>query len=102
MAGRRHDGPHRRLTSPYLTSDGSDGGSGQLAFGDDELAALILDAHRAGWQLAIHAIGDAAVDQAIAVVTAAQAAHPRPGARHRVEHCGLVRPEQLPRWRRPA
>ncbi|SEE16854.1 hypothetical protein SAMN04488561_0596 [Jiangella alba] len=85
------------LTSPYLTSDGSDGGSGQLAFGDDELAALILDAHRAGWQLAIHAIGDAAVDQAIAVVTAAQAAHPRPGARHRVEHCGLVRPEQLPR-----
>ncbi|SDS07645.1 hypothetical protein SAMN04515669_0275 [Jiangella sp. DSM 45060] len=85
------------LTAPYLTPDGSDGGSGQLAFGDDELAALILDAHRAGWQLAIHAIGDAAVDQAIAVVTAAQAAHPRPGARHRVEHCGLVRPEQLPR-----
>lgn len=85
------------LTAPYLTPDGSDGGSGQLAFGDDELAALILDAHRAGWQLAIHAIGDAAVDQAIAVVTAAQAAHPRPDARHRVEHCGLVRPEQLPR-----
>ncbi|SDU88005.1 hypothetical protein SAMN04488563_7049 [Jiangella alkaliphila] len=89
------------LTSPYLTPDGTGGsgtgGSGQLAFGDDELAALILDAHRAGWQLAIHAIGDAAVDQAIAVVTAAQAAHPRPDVRHRVEHCGLVRPEQLPR-----
>ncbi|PZF79286.1 amidohydrolase [Jiangella anatolica] len=85
------------LTTPYITPNGSDGGSGQLAFDDDELAALILDAHRAGWQLAIHAIGDAAVDQAIAVVTAAQAAHPRPDARHRVEHCGLVRPDQLPR-----
>lgn len=89
------------LTAPYLTPGGSGGGSGggtgRLAFDDDELAALILDAHRAGWQLAIHAIGDAAVDQAIAVVTAAQAAYPRPGARHRVEHCGLVRPDQLPR-----
>jgi predicted amidohydrolase YtcJ len=84
------------LTAPYLSADGDSGGSGQLAFDDDELAALILDAHRAGWQLAIHAIGDAAVDQAIAVVTAAQAAHPRPDARHRVEHCGLVRPDQLP------
>lgn len=86
-----------RLGADGVSSGGADGGSGQLAFGDDELAELILDAHRAGWQLAIHAIGDAAVDQAIAVVTAAQAAHPRPGARHRVEHCGLVRPEQLPR-----
>lgn len=76
---------------------GSGGGSGQLAFDDDELAALILDAHQAGWQLAIHAIGDAAVDQAIAVVEAAQAAYPRPDTRHRVEHCGLVRPDQLPR-----
>lgn len=85
------------LTAPYLTPDGTDGGSGRLAFADDELAALILDAHRAGWQLAIHAIGDAAVDQAISVVAAAQAAHPRPDARHRVEHCGVVRPEQLPR-----
>jgi predicted amidohydrolase YtcJ len=88
------------LTEPYLTSKAGDtsddGGSGRLAFDDDELAALVLDADRAGWQLAIHAIGDAAVDQAIAVVTAAQAAHPRPDARHRVEHCGLVRPEQLP------
>lgn len=85
------------LTEPYLTPGGTsnDGGTGQLAFDDDELAALVLDAHLAGWQLAIHAIGDAAVDQAIAVVTAAQAAHPRPDARHRVEHCGLVRPDQL-------
>ncbi|WP_051426722.1 amidohydrolase family protein [Jiangella gansuensis] len=82
------------LTEPY---EDDDGGTGQLLFDDAELAALVLDAHRAGWQLAIHAIGDAAVDQAIDVVTAAQAAHPRPEARHRVEHCGLVRPEQLPR-----
>ncbi|TDE16071.1 amidohydrolase [Jiangella asiatica] len=82
------------LTEPY---GGDDGGTGQLAFDDAELAALVLDGHRAGWQLALHAIGDAAVDQAVEVVTAAQAAHPRPDARHRVEHCGLVRPEQLPR-----
>jgi predicted amidohydrolase YtcJ len=80
------------LTAPY-----GDGGLGQLTYDDDELASLVADAHRAGWQLAIHAIGDRAVDQALDAVEAAQAAFPRPSARHRIEHCGLVRPDQLPR-----
>jgi predicted amidohydrolase YtcJ len=81
------------VTEPY--SGGA--GVGQLTYTDDELTALVTDAHRAGWQLALHAIGDRAIDQAIAAVGAAQAAAPRPDARHRIEHCGLVRPDQLPR-----
>ncbi|WP_424187365.1 amidohydrolase family protein [Actinokineospora sp. G85] len=46
----------------------------------------------------MHAIGDRAVDVALDAVEAAQTAHPRPEARHRVEHAGLVRPDQLARF----
>ncbi|GGM50663.1 amidohydrolase [Longimycelium tulufanense] len=82
------------LTSPYV---GLDHG-GQL-FGDPaELRSVIVDGHRAGWQLAIHAIGDRAVDLALDSLEAAQRAHPRAAARHRIEHAGLVRPDQLPRF----
>lgn len=84
------------LTEPYADA-ADDGGLGQLSYTDAELAALAADAHRAGWQLAIHAIGDRALDQALDAVEAAQAASPRPGARHRIEHCGLARPDQIPR-----
>ncbi|AYY15371.1 amidohydrolase [Actinobacteria bacterium YIM 96077] len=81
------------LTEPYL-----DGGSGRLNYTGDELAELVADAHRGGWQLAMHAIGDRAVDQAIAAVQWAQEAWPRENARHRIEHCGLVRPDQMERF----
>lgn len=80
------------VTEPYVG-----GGDGKLVYDDAVAAAMVLDGHRAGWQLALHAIGDRAVDQAIDLLAAAQAAYPRRDARHRVEHCGLVRPEQLAR-----
>ncbi len=38
-----------------------------------------VDGHRAGWQMALHAIGDAAIDLAIEAFEKAQAAWPRPG-----------------------
>jgi hypothetical protein len=56
--------------------------------------------HAAGWQLALHAIGDSAIDVALELVEAAARAHPRAGARPRIEHCGLVRPDQLGRLAR--
>ncbi len=56
-----------------------------------------VDGHRAGWQMALHAIGDAAVDLAIEAFEKAQAAWPRPDARHRIEHGGVIRDDQLTR-----
>ncbi len=82
------------LTAPYL--DGS--GSGGLYADADELRALMVDGHRAGWQLAVHAIGDRAVDVALDGIADAQRSFPRPTARHRIEHAGLVRPDQLARF----
>lgn len=84
------------LTEPYVGLDHS----GQLFAAADELTRRIVDGHRAGWQLAVHAIGDRAVDVALAALERAQAEHPRPAARHRIEHAGLVRPDQLDRFAR--
>ncbi|TFI42545.1 amidohydrolase [Rhodococcus sp. 1R11] len=54
-----------------------------------------LDAHAAGWSLALHAIGDEAVDLAIETI---REAHLRDGRRtvpNRIEHGGVIRPDQL-------
>ncbi|GAA3887596.1 amidohydrolase [Saccharothrix violaceirubra] len=79
------------LTRPYVGM----AGSGMLADTEDDLRDAIVDGHRAGWQLAVHAIGDRAVDFALAALAEAQAVCPRPDARHRIEHAGLTRPDQL-------
>lgn len=77
------------LTSPYVGLDHS----GELFSDPEVINGYVLDADRAGWQLAIHAIGDRAVDVALDALARTQ----RRG-RHRVEHAGLVRPDQLPRF----
>jgi predicted amidohydrolase YtcJ len=45
--------------------------------------------HDAGYQVACHAIGDAAVDMALDAFEAAMNANPRPDPRHRIEHAVL-------------
>ncbi|MFD0053221.1 amidohydrolase [Streptomyces sp. NPDC127168] len=84
------------LSSPYEGLDHA----GQLQDDPDVLARTIIDGHLAGWQLAVHAIGDRAADVALDALERAQALRPRPDARHRVEHAGLIRPDQLPRFAR--
>ncbi len=73
------------------------GNRGALQHDPEELAALLLAAHRNGWQIATHAIGDRAVSTVLDCYEAAQRAYPRPGARHRVEHCAVTDDAQLER-----
>ncbi|MEW2615258.1 amidohydrolase [Streptomyces sp. NPDC047880] len=84
------------LTSPYEGLDHA----GQLQDDPEVLTQLIVDGHLAGWQLAVHAIGDRAADVALDAIERAQRLRPRPEARHRIEHAGLIRPDQLPRLAR--
>lgn len=84
------------LTAPYEGTSRT----GQLQDDPERLASLIVDGHLAGWQLAVHAIGDRAADLALDALEQAQALRPRPDARHRIEHAGLIRPDQLPRFAR--
>ncbi|HEX7305989.1 amidohydrolase [Lentzea sp.] len=81
------------LTEPYAGTDNA----GQFADTEELMRAAVVDGHHAGWQLAIHAIGDRAIDFALDAVAEAQRQRPRADARHRIEHCGLVRPDQLGR-----
>lgn len=84
------------LTEPYEGTTGT----GELQDDPERLTSLIVDGHLAGWQLAVHAIGDRAADLALDALERAQALRSRPDARHRVEHAGLIRPDQLPRFAR--
>ena len=70
------------------------GGHGIFTFPDATMQALLAKFHAQGWQLAIHAIGDAAIEQ---VLRAMEAAGATPERRHRIEHCGFVTPGQRAR-----
>ncbi len=80
-------------------------GSGATGDFDDDPKVLrrsIVAGARAGWQIAAHAMGDAALDLLLDALAEAAAAGPNPGptaaARpHRVEHGALIRPEQITR-----
>ena len=82
-----------RMTTPYEGTDNY----GLWRQDPLDMLDAIVDGHRAGWQMALHAIGDAALDLAIEALEKAQAAFPRMDARHRIEHGGMIRDDQLPR-----
>ncbi|WP_461188525.1 amidohydrolase [Arthrobacter sp. Z4-13] len=83
------------VTEPFC-DHGHGTGSFQLSL--EELTRRIVDAHSSGWNVAAHAIGDSAVDVALDAFAAAQQKLPRAEARHRIEHAGMVRPDQLSRF----
>ncbi|TBL45321.1 amidohydrolase [Verrucosispora sp. SN26_14.1] len=82
------------LTRPYADRPDQ---TGYLQQDPARLRATILAAHASGWQIAAHAIGDAAIDLALDAYAEAQRRHPRPDARHRIEHFGVARPDQVHR-----
>lgn len=62
-----------------------------------ELGRLIQGAHDAGWQVAAHAIGDAAIDLCLDAFQKAMFHSPALVARHRIEHAMLLWDEQIGR-----
>ncbi|MBX6314153.1 MAG: amidohydrolase [Isosphaeraceae bacterium] len=84
------------LTAPYFqTPPGRPDYRGYSLRTREQLAAIVEKHHRAGYQVAIHANGDAGIDEALYAFREAQRAVPRPEARHRIEHCQTPRPDQL-------
>ena len=76
---------------------GQPGNRGYLQGDAGEMTATIVAAHRSGWQVAAHAIGDRAIDLAFDAYEDAQERYPRADARHRIEHFAVSRPDHVRR-----
>jgi hypothetical protein len=76
-----------RMRAPY---EGQAENVGLWMLPPAELKQKVVRAHKAGFQVGIHAIGDAAIDLVLDAYEAAMIADPRPNPRHRVEHCSIV------------
>lgn len=108
--GPGHGDDHVRATGWKMVSDGSNQGRTGLQrepyLGTDNLGIAYLErdelianaALRAadGWQVVIHANGDAAIDNALDALAAAVDAG-GPDRRHRIEHCSILHDEQIAR-----
>ncbi len=88
------------MSAPYLPGpDQRNDEIGVQILPDDELQALVRDYHAKGYQMACHAIGDAAIGQLITAYEQALDDMPDPDRRHRIEHCGFSTAAQHQRMR---
>jgi predicted amidohydrolase YtcJ len=66
------------------------GNTGLAQYEEEEFYALVEKAHKNGYQVGVHAIGDKAVHWVLNAFERAQKKHGKKGLRHRVEHCTVV------------
>jgi len=77
------------LTEPYNDAPAT---RGSQLIDEKTLEKLVCEVHDAGLQLAIHAIGDAAIDLVLQAYSKIRDLHE---FRHRIEHASVVRPDQI-------
>jgi predicted amidohydrolase YtcJ len=88
------------LTKPYYTPfNGDSTYRGYAHRSREDLTTMVTTLHCAGYQIAIHANGDAAIDDVLAAYASAHQKCPRPDARDRIEHVQMARQDQLDRMR---
>lgn len=89
------------VTKPYYTPyDGKAGFTGGSAMDLDDFKKAVWTAQKNHIQIAVHAGGDAAIDFCLDTMEEAMRAYPWDRARHRIEHCHTIRPDQLERMKR--
>jgi len=88
-------GSCKRPALSYETSPGS--GLGDLFVTGDQIAAVVSEAQTVGHQVAIHALGDRAIEAALDGIQSALNGSPNI-YRHRIEHNAILRPDLLPRY----
>ena len=82
------------MSTPYT---GRPDDFGILTMTQEQIHEVVEEAHRAGWQVAIHANGDITIDMVLNAYERVQLMWPREDTRHRIEHCSLVNPSLLQR-----
>ncbi len=84
------------VSQPFLT-DPDPHNLGLAMMEQGELDDLIWRGHAHGWQVAIHAIGDRGIEMCLDGYERALHRLPRADHRHRIEHCGILRPDLIRR-----
>ncbi|MFX1521477.1 MAG: amidohydrolase [Promethearchaeota archaeon] len=77
------------LSEPYLDAPEN---TGMMYISQEELNERIFAAHRADFQVGVHAIGDRAISAVLDAIEIALEKSPRADHRHRIEHCGINNP----------
>ncbi len=76
-----------RMSTPFV---GRPNDYGILTMDQKQIHEAVEDAHRHGWQVAIHANGDVTIDMVLNAYERVLREWPHPDRRHRIEHCSLV------------
>ena len=83
-----------RLSKPYI---GSKNDYGILVMDEEELYEYAIKAHKADWQIGIHANGDVGIEKSLNVFERIQKEYPRKDPRFRLEHCTVINEKILDR-----
>lgn len=73
---------------------------GTLNYSLEQITAVIQRAHKGGWQVGVHANGDAAIDTVIEAYQIVLQGTGTNDLRHRIEHCSVFHPEQMEKMAR--
>jgi predicted amidohydrolase YtcJ len=88
------------LYEPYVGQPDNIGIIHERVGTKEEFVRYVVEGHKAGLRLGIHAIGDRGIDFTLDGIEAALEAFPREDHRHSIEHCGLPTKEALERMKR--
>ncbi len=83
------------LLAPYSDMPST---SGILIIEPERLKQMVIERDMAGFQIALHAIGDRANRSALDAFAAARATNGARDARHRIEHAQVITLEDIPRF----
>lgn len=72
---------------------------GALNYSLEQVTAVIRRANAGGWQVGVHANGDAAIDMVLDAYEAVLGQTSNSDLRHRIEHCSVFHPEQIARMK---
>jgi predicted amidohydrolase YtcJ len=85
------------MLRPYPGDMGANDNMGDEVFTQDHFVACCKEADRLGFQIAVHAIGDAGVRRTIDAYQAAREANGARDSRHRIEHIEIIHPDDISR-----
>ncbi len=85
------------LNEPY---EGTENDFGVIGVTQEAMEAQVLEAHRNGLQIGVHANGDRFISMVMDAYEKALVQHPRANHRHRIEHCSVMTEHLLTRMKR--